>query len=574
MRKSRPLRLKVPARTLAAPTFCAGTPEAIAAWIARVPATDAEAVCRASLEALAELNACETEPALRLRRLEALREAACAAAEQLTQRARPGAPGSPEHHERLAHTAQAVGLALATGYKLAILDALRGGARGDGRLRPGSPGALLVTAVHRAVTELSRLLLRALQLYVPAPPRLWDELHQFVLLAEAQRFADLAVKDPTARLRARSSVAEAYARAALLATAQPNALRCDPLGALFLALEDWTRFTRLTPPREQDPRVLVVDLARDEAPVPARLHRAHEEEELRLLDARALVQRLTETLGGGARAGTEHTPARPEAVSDALLRHCLQAWSGEARRGTRRTPAAGRLELCPGLSAIQHHAAGGVPFERQLGIPRQSLAVVDEGDVVVPFARRAPEPEAPPAPRTALLVDSAPGGFGLALDGDATEALENGELLGLREGPEHHWSLGVVRWLSRETGGLRVGVELLAPRLEPVGARLRAVRGSRSDWVRALRVPALEVLGQPALLVLPPLPFRSGHKVAVHEAGATQEVRLETLRVTGARFSVFDYRPIEQLAPLEEPEPVRFEAPESDDVWASVPYRR
>ncbi|MEE4380874.1 MAG: hypothetical protein V2J02_02665 [Pseudomonadales bacterium] len=574
MRKSRPLRLKVPARTLAAPTFCAGTPEAIAAWIAGVPATDAEAVCRAALEALAELNACEAEPALRLRRLEALREAACAAAEHLTQRARPGAPGSPEHHQRLAHTAQAVTLALATGYKLTILDALRSGARGDGRLRPGSPGAVLVTAVHRVVTELSRLLLRTLQLYVPAPPRLWDELHQFVLLAEAQRFAELAVKDPTARLRTRSSVAEAYARAALLATAQPNALRFEPLGALFLALEDWTRFTRLTPPREQDPRVLVVDLARDEAPVPARLHRAHDEEELRLLDARALVQRLTNLLGGSARAGTEQTPARPEAVSDALLRHCLLAWSGEARRGSRRTAAVGRLELCVGLPAIQHHAAGGVPFEQQLGIPRQSLAVLDEGDVVVPFTPRTEASEAAPALRTALLVDSAPGGFGLALEGEAPDDLENGVLVGLREGPEQHWSLGVVRWLSRETGGLRAGVELLAPRLEPAGARLRSVRGSGGDWVRALRVPALEVLGQPALLVLPPLPFRSGHKVAVHEGGATQEVRLETLRVTGAGFSLFEYRPIEQLAPLEEPEAVRFEPPETDDVWASVPYRR
>ena len=68
------------------------------------------------------------------------------AVRELTQRARPGAPGSPEQHERLAHTAQAVGLALATGYKLTILDVLRGGARGDGRLRPARWLMILSTA--------------------------------------------------------------------------------------------------------------------------------------------------------------------------------------------------------------------------------------------------------------------------------------------------------------------------------------------------------------------------------------------------------------------------------------------
>ncbi|MEE4360284.1 MAG: hypothetical protein V2I63_02035 [Pseudomonadales bacterium] len=586
MRKPRPLRLKIPVRTPAPVRFCDGSPDAIAAWIGTLPRTDAALVCRSTIDALTQLYHAESDAATRLRQLETLRPAATAAGASLAHLARSGAPGGIDARRRRALAAQTLSLHLATGYKLVILDALRAGARGSAQVRPGSPGAVLVTAVHRATTELSRLLLRALQLYAPAPPRLWDELHQFYLLAEAQGFADLRITDPEQRHRRQSTIAEAYTRAILLAAAQPNSLRHEPIQQLFDALEDWTRFTRITPPGDGDPRVIRVDLAGDEPPVQARLHRPGEDEDPRLIDSRALVRLLTESLGTAAgRAATERTPARPEGLSDDLVRHCIRAWTGDVRRVARRTPASGRFEVCLGLAAVHFHAGGGVAFEAQLGIPRQSLAVLDDGfaDATVFGSPRlvdrgsAAASHAPDEHRLhrVELVDAGPGGFGIEWDDVPSEALQIGELIGLREGADHHWGLGIVRWLSTESDDIRAGIEMIAPRLLPAGVRLRGVRDARSDWVRALRIPAMEVLGQPALLITPPLPFRTGHKVALHEDGETQEVRLETLRVTSPGFSVFEYRPIEGLLPATETGIVKQDVGgKRHDIWASVTYRR
>jgi len=151
------------------------------------------------------------------------------------------------------------------------------------------------------------------------------------------------------------------------------------------------------------------------------------------------------------------------------------------------------------------------------------------------------------------LVDHSPGGYCLAWEGEVPGQLQTGELLGLREGSSQSWSIAVVRWIRQVRGGsTQMGVELIAPQAQPCGLRLLRKDDQGSEYLRALLLPEIGAISQPAMLIAPRLPFQEGHKVLIKREGEEQRAVLNRRRTGTGNYNQFEYRSLGQVAPERE----------------------
>jgi hypothetical protein len=194
------------------------------------------------------------------------------------------------------------------------------------------------------------------------------------------------------------------------------------------------------------------------------------------------------------------------------------------------------------MEAVHYYVGGELSLEQQL----QPLRQEEERDVVldpflgasdtggshartaVPPEPRAAGPSAPAWPLSRLqLTDAAPGGFGLICRGDAPEGLHTGELVGIREGDDPQWSVGVIRWCANSAVESRLGAALLVNHGISGGGRTLSAgvrQGSGLQWEPAILRPAVEALGEAPVLVTRPGLFEPAQKLAFNHHG--REIRL------------------------------------------------
>jgi len=539
MQQRRSLRLKIPARSASAPACCEGDPTRLADWIAGLPLQDAQGCGRELQIALAELNRFATEPDNRFALLELLRPMAHYTCSSLSRSWLHQTLVLDEEQQSLARLAQSLQHQLAIGYKIVIVDSLRQNADFSQPLTADSAGALIAQATHRALSDQSRTLLRSLQLYTPAPSRLWHDSHQLHNLAGSYDFLDYPVTDPENHLRPTTRVADAYLRILLLGCSRPNMLRQSSIGALFQVLEDWSRYVLIRPRTSDVQPFLLVDLSGDSSPVSTRNYREQvpDSDDLQELDASTLVGMLNAQL-----AGTHGATGMllPEFLTPELIRHVVQAWGVLSQRAFRRVAASGHLDICVGLSILHDLSAGQSDGRRQDRV---------------------------------RLADTSPGGYGIDWDGEIPASLQTGELLGVRETADHHWAIAVVRWLQRRGETTSIGVELLGPRALPASARTLRARGSQEQAAAALLLPELKAINQPAMLIVPPDRFKVGQKVLLEQGG--RELRALLVRSNHASVSV-SFCEFE-LQELDVPEHspwtgIEVEHLNEEDYWESVDY--
>ena len=97
--------------------------------------------------------------------------------------------------------------------------------------------------------------------------------------------------------------------------------------------------------------------------------------------------------------------------------------------------------------------------------------------------------------------DESAAGLSLARSGDLGVPIRVGDLLGIQNSALQQWRIGVVRWVkSADAQHVEMGVEMLAPQAVPVAVRPAGVKGAA--FTQALLLPAIEVLRQPASLLL------------------------------------------------------------------------
>lgn len=490
--------------------------------------------------ALAELNRFDTGPANRFALLELLRPTAHYTCSSLSRSWLHQTLVLDEEQQGLARLAQSLQHQLAVGYKIVIVDSLRHNPEFAGFTASGtadSIGNLIAQATHRALSDQSRTLLRSLQLYTPAPNRLWHDSHQLHSLASSYGFLDFPVHDPENHLRPTTHVADAYLRLLLLGCSRPNMLRQSSIGALFQVLEDWSRHARVQPRSQGTQPFLLVDLDGDSGPVSTRSYREQipDSDDLQELDASDLVRLLNARLAGTAEGADI---LLPEFLTPDLIRHVVQAWGVLSKRAFRRVAASGHLDTCVGLDTLHDLSAG-----QRAGLRQDRV----------------------------LLADTSPGGYGIRWDGEIPASLQTGELLGVRETADHHWAIAVVRWLQRQGETTCLGVELLGPRALPASARALRARGSKEQAAIALLLPELKAINQPAMLIVPPERFKIGQKVLLEQGGRELRALLTRSNHASVSFCEFEFQELD--APEHSPwTGIEVEHLNEEDYWESVDY--
>ena len=485
--------------------------------------------------------------------------------------------GDNDKQLKIANLSQALQGHLATGYKMVVAHCLS--------LPPAAtaerPAKVVTLAIHRAISDTSQTILRALQLYCQPPEHAWLEINQLYLLAELNQLLKFKVSDRQTRYLSTSTIQDAFIRAHLLGTAKPNNLRQQDLSDLYEASELWAGQVSLTAPDDES-ALFIINLHRDR-PAQYRQHlRDVQKPMFRSMNVTQLIQALKSWAANPAASQAITVPGK---LSDNLLSHAIQAWGIHWQRSFRRAPTEGPLRLCIGLSATHYYSAGQKDFEKMLtsikpkmlsgnnsaASPKTQLgnfaAVDDVWDNafdaggsrlaennnldldVIEFINKHKSKDDDeehslkyPA-YTVTLINTSPGGYCVHWQGNIPPSIQAGELLGVQEKGVRHWAIGVIRWIRHmRDQGTQLGIELLAPRAEVGAARLLQKTGSNGPFMRALLLPAIKAIAQPATLLLPRIPFRTGNKIELLYPELEGRFQLTRRLTSTSGFSQFQFR--------------------------------
>jgi hypothetical protein len=582
-RQSHHLLLRAPAPTRQSLSFCDASVRGVTDWLAGLPKANIGETARQLYQALIELNQLRIASETRLQLLELLRPDVHFVCTQLEKHYVNQPIVLGERPRKVAGLCQALQNHLAVGYKLIVVRVVSQPERDRQQL--------LSVALQRAIHSLGALLIRSTQLYSPAASGLWLELHQLYQLAVEQGTERLLIRDPLARHAQGLSAEQSYLASLLLGCARCNQMRQQSIVKLAAALEAWSALAQLQ--AASTPSSLFLFSPVIDGPPRYRSLFPDREQSLLGIDTAMLVGVIEEHLR--LASDNRQLTRLPAAtgLDDDLLRHLSSAWGAISERTFQRTPAQGTLTLCIGMSALHYQLAGQRPFNEVLELPHSSNCAVFKlhngaadiwanafdaqsgGDELLPthdhieFVR--PDlPRTAPAARTnsaasqptkrpattesypiyeIQLIDHSPGGYCLAWDGEVPSQLQTGELLGLREGCAQSWSIAVVRWIRQVRGGsTQMGVELIAPQAQPCGLRLLRKVDQGSEYLRALLLPEIAAISQPAMLIAPRLPFQEGHKVQINRNGEEQRAVLDRRRASMGNYNQFGYRTVGQVS--------------------------
>lgn len=597
------LRQRLPAQDLGRLTLVSHQPRKLREWVEALPMINVGETSRQVFQTLQELTRLQLDAAVRLELLEILRPVAHTLCNALSKHYLGQSVMLPERATKVATLAQSMQSHLAIGYKLAALALVD---KINPRRDPEQV-RLASLALHRAVSELTDNLLRSTQLYLNTPPRVWQELHALYLCAVDEQIAHLPVPDPVLHRQVPSSTVEqAYIRALLLATCKPNKLRQAEIAQIHQLAELWAPLVTLKE-ITGGAELFVFDLSRDAPPTYRSLAQPGDADHVRAIDPSGLVTRLNDLRMSAPGVATK---AHGEAgLSASLLQHLVQAWSELSERSFSRVAAEGTLNICLGLTALHYYLSGGRDFDTMMR-GDQGRYLVTESDN--PFLKAKPvehraddrtgkdvwslafgggmssEPKAnefnlqfqdkaDAAPRYDVhgcqIVNISPGGYCIEWSGEVPSGVRAGEVIGLREETQAAWSIGVIRWVKQLPGhGAQLGIEILAPKAKPCGARVIKKTGESSEYMRTLMLPELKSIGRPATLITPALTFRAGYKVGLNIDG--EEVKLHLSRQVSATPSFCQFEFTQLNKPAAGPAGTRpaqgGDEEDFDSIWASL----
>ncbi|MCZ6641762.1 MAG: hypothetical protein O7F71_09320, partial [Gammaproteobacteria bacterium] len=402
---------------------------------------------------------------------------------------------------------------------------------------------------------------------------------------ERLEVTDIKQEDSENHSETNTTIADSYLRSLLLACCKPNQLRQRHLALVFNALEVWT--PQVTLDENLEEALFLVDLASDQGPQYSKLLKKPDQP--RSIKSDVLVYEIEaylKEIDGGIQI--------PDYVPDEILNHLVSAWGVMKPRAFKRAPASGSVKICLGLRGAHYFLSGGVEFTDQLAstdafLQREVnpfLADTKTFDVVqlskkdvwddafdlrvriptnpniddpdrILLPHKAPAAAAKPEIMTekvepakkqgfchydTIAVDTSPGGYRIRWNEPLPGNVQTGELLALRDETDPRWCIAVVRWIRQNNQGTGMGIELLAPRAIPIAIRAIKKRGGPTDYVRALLLPALAPINQPATLITPLLPFQENNKIHIQRQGIQTTAQLTTSVLTTESFNQFTFR--------------------------------
>lgn len=556
--------LTAPGPELASLSFALAEPESVSEWISRLPMANVSETASQIRQATFEIARLDTDFLTRMSLLEGIRPTVL----YLTARLDKAANSAGNQADAISRLAQRLQTNLCSGYRAVVLAALPS-VRKDEVARQ-----TLSLAVHRALVDLSRTLLRTLQYYVAPADRLWLKLNQLYHLAEQLGLERDIQPDTENNATVEISIAGVYARSLLLALSRPYQLRHRQLSDVYRALGSWVGMVSLTSAVGKD--LYAVDLASDQGPV--HTPRFDGGGSLRAIRA----DRLISVLDAYSRGEGDGSLPIPPGIDDSIISHLADAWGEMKPRAFGRSKTNEPVKVTVGMRATHYFLSGGVDFAELTGstggaMPREINPFLKEDVRFVPQAgeardvwedafdvgRRIPEnpniadPEKvlfahePKSPKRkdekyvyhdTTSADMSPGGYRLRWNEPFPAGLQTGELIGLRDETDPRWCLAVARWIRQDDAGPFMGVELLSPQAKPVAVRLVQSKGRNNEYQRAFLLPELKPVGRPATLITPVSPYQSGQKVHLWDGGTQNTAQLGDCLLKTDSFNQFTFR--------------------------------
>ncbi len=553
--------LTAPAPELENLSFALPEPESVGEWISRLPMANVPEAAGQIRQATFEIARLDTNWATRLALLEGIRPTIL----YLTARLDKVANSAGASADAITRLAQRLQTNLCSGYKAVVLAAYPDAETDAEACRTVS------LAIHRALADLSRTLLRTLQYYVAPADKLWLTLHQLYLLAETLQIQEEEHVDTVNAGSEALSINAVYLRSVLLALARPYQLRHRELSDVFTGLAGWGGLVRLA--NNMDDTLYAVDLSSDKGPSPSKSLKTNDA--CRGIDLTALMAELESHLN------REDAAVEPGTAELGLISHLTGAWGEITSRAFNRADSSEPIQLCVGIRSAHYYLSDNTEFNDTVRTTASEVERVnpfgdnvhflpnagDSNDVwedafdvggKIPTNPKFEDPEIalfPSEPEAnqkaqedpypcfdSTAADMSPSGYRLRWAQPFPPTLQTGELVGLRDQADPRWCLAVARWIRQDEHGPFMGVELLAPHARPVAIRVVQSKGSKAEFQRAFLLPELKPLGRPATLITPATPFKGGQKVVLRENGNQNTVQLgECLLKTGS-FNQFSFR--------------------------------
>jgi hypothetical protein len=520
-------------------------PESLRKWVKNLPLVNVDTCVHQMEFGLSEMNGVEIAPAIRSEVLESLTEPVM----HITTALQKKLVGRrfPLNQDALNKSNQCIGLhiAMSTGYKLLVAALAR---------EPGA-GTRLALPMQRAIRYLTEALIASYQVYGQQREGIWADLHALYTLAMKHGLQDHQEIDTIRKDPALTSVETAYKQLLLLSLASPYRLRPAEIRQVYDLLAGWAPYCAFQSAQERDASGLFTcQLSSDDPPRYRQLTRRE------LLDASWLILNtsgLTELANAALNEVRAKNRLRSGLPAENTLKRLMLSWGVmPERQGARRRQQV-PIQLVLGLAAVHRLFTQPAPkekptarpestpteqldywfdptFERPTTIATKSPAggktARTAGERANPFLPSGQYPlkgayalgkpgkfrddQQIPMIESWKMVDVSVGGYCLLWESNDVSSAQVGELVAIRTGTEADrdgWKLGVVRWMKfTPKRGLILGVQLMASAATPVSAALFRDEAAAENTSQGLLLSDNAALKQPASLLLPSLPFRSG----------------------------------------------------------------
>jgi cyclic-di-GMP-binding protein len=496
---------------------------------------------------------------------------------------------------------------MATAYKAAIVDLLIE--------NQGKPDLkLLVQAIHRAMSYLSRAILLSVLVYDPYPKRIWRELHVLHRLATRYGVESITVEDAFEAREKSSSIDEAYRRCLLFSLASPYKMRQKENILVYDTLLEWSHLATFHAyDSAPEDTTIIIRQDTDLAPSHETVVADADTKYLLKLDASPLISQLRDQFSDspdeiGHLWGID-------ALDKSLVRQLIKLWSKGQKRSFVRTKLNFELRIAVGLRSIhklislggesakptERHEDDGTWIETAFAegthlkiSPHFSLLPMESNnynskrgdfeefgpntrdveDIQTPSTIWESETKNQNEPTTNLFktLNESAGGYCLDWKGKHIPKIQVGELIGVQTAMSvNQFGVGMVRWMRRSTDEtLQVGVQMIAPNAMAVSARQE--KQKKQTPLECLLLPEVGTSGQPTSFICPTYPFRLGNVLEINEGENLREIKLTRLLEASGAISQFQFVYLDQneVTINDESPDDGGEDPDFDNLWSTL----
>jgi len=492
------VKLSVPEKSITIEAGVELRPTQVRRWLESLPVLDVVENLNKILAALHAVNRNPVKPEVRFRLLEEYRDPVRFISSEMGVRLKIFSLPLSEKNKQLTGTARALEQEMLIGYKNVLLEM-------RSRVAPGRVDEIYVTAIHRALSHGSRLLMRYLEYYVPVQPGLWQEIHQLYSLAAALEVTGRAVQGTAADSGNRTTISQAYKHALLLGLCSPYHLPFHMINKVDAFLDWWADSAKLVAHPGTSKKKCQFTVMPD-GDMPGKPFSPEDNgDESYILDTRPLVEEVHLQMTAMNTGVIPNRGLSREFYDDTarnMLRRLVVFWGLNPTRRFSRNSAAGPVELALGTEAVNWYLNGEQDFQ----LCHESAVTEIHMQAVGGFTDTVTRAQGQASLQSWQVDNECACGFGLHTDGGNGYNLRVNDLVTLRAaGSGKDWNVGMIRWMrNTPEGRIEIGVQKLAPSAQPVAVQAVSAEGGKQDDYRlGVMLAEVPALNQPRTLVTP-----------------------------------------------------------------------